>query len=493
MPNRRVLMVALDGLDISVLRDAFAAGRMPNLKAFVESSLESAVNSLGEQIEGSVWPTFATGMGPGIHGHHWFTQWIAEDAAFVPASDPRLSLEPFWGEALNAGRRVTLFDIAYALPIGHANERAYTGWGLQDEMAENAHPATFGKAIRKRHGRSHVRKDTQLVRTPHDRLRLARQLRMGSRQRGEVLQGLVEARDWDLLIFGFGEFHLGGHHLSAPMQLSPKVSSEAAMLAILEPLDRAWPAIVAAAGDDCDIALFAVHGMQHRVPYGEAAQRIVQAMEGKPPPGPARQDFVRRLRNLLPEGLHQAIWLRLPASVRIQRVAQAWLNRIDIHRDPVFVLEADCAVPLRLNMEGRERFGVVARDDGRALLAAVERESQRYRTEDGLQPFGDLILSEEVFNGPRVHRLPDGTLLFNPHVLRTRRLTRDDGFEVVLQNPESRNGVHTGRGFCFYRPAAGAPPQLLREEVDNLDFAPTILERLGVTPTAHYEGTPFLA
>lgn len=490
MSERRVLMVALDGLDVGLLKRAFESERLPNLRAFADANREFAVHSDGERLEGTVWPTFTTGTGPGTHGHHWFYQWVAEETRFVPASHPHFAVEPFWKEALLAGKRVIELDMPYTLTVGHPNERAYNGWGLQDEMAEFAHPRSFRKEILKHHGRSKVHKDTLLVRTPEDRLKLARQLRVGARQRASVLVDLVGRRDWDLLIFGFGEFHLGGHHLAIPMDLSPKVTNETAMYAILKPVDDAWPEIVAAAGDDCDIVVFALHGMQPRVSYSEGVYRMLQDMEGRPLPEPPKDDLLRRLRNLFPERLHQSIWLRLPANVRMQRMMNAWLSRMDVHHDRAFVFEGDCSVALRLNLEGRERYGVLRPEEGRPFLNAIFEEAKRYRTEEGKPAFVDLVVTADAYHGERLHRLPDATLIYNPEVVRTRRLTRDDGFEIQLYAPESRNGTHTGRGFAYYRPASGS--QVHRNEIDNMDFAPTVLQRLNVTPGTALEGSAFL-
>lgn len=488
MTERRVLMVALDGLDRSVLERAWAAGRLPNLKAFAETSHALSVRSDGERLEGTVWPTFATGTGPSVHGHHWFFQWIAEESAFVPYTDPRLHYTPFWKEAVEGGRRVMVFDLAYVLPVGHENERLYSGWGLQDEGEPQVHPRSFEREIRKRHGRSKVEKDTLLVRTPDDRLRLARRLRMAARQRGQVLLDLAARRDWDLMVFGCGEFHLGGHHLTVPMQLSPKVDNETAMFAILAEVDRVWPDVVRAAGEGCDVALFALHGMRPLYAYPEAVQGMLAEIHGKPPLAPPREDLLRRVRNLLPENVHRAIWLRLPASFRIGRVMQARLAHMDREHDRAFVLEGDCAVSLRVNLEGREGHGVAQSVE--AALAEVWAEASRYTTEAGEPPFIEILPLSSVFDGPRTVRLPDGVLIFNPDVVRTRELTRDDGHVIRLTAPESRNGTHTGQGFCFFRPADDARPK--RDAIDNLDFAPTLLERLGVTPADRLQGTPFL-
>lgn len=482
-------MVALDGLEITLLRRAFESGRLPNLRAFSEASQELSVVSDGERLEGTVWPTFATGTGPGTHGHHWFYQWVPEEGRFAGMEDPRFAIEPFWKEALEAGRRVICLDIPYLRPLGHANERTYNGWGLQDEMAQHAHPRSFGREIRRKHGRSKVEKDTLLVRTPDDRLKLARRLRSGARQRSAVLLDLVQRRDWELMLLGFGEFHLGGHHLALPMELTPKVTSESALVSILKPVDDAWPEIVKAAGEDCDIFLFAVHGMRPMSSYAESVQHILHHLEGRPPIEPPRSDALRFLRDLLPPGLHQAIWWRLPAAFRMQRMMQAWMARMDLAHDRVFVFEGDCAVALRLNVQGRERDGIVPPEEGQQILRSVFEEAMRYTTEDGKRPFEELAITGEVWSGARLDMLPDAMMTYNPEVLRARTFTRDDGFQFELQIPESRNGIHTGRGFAFYR--AGSPVELHRTEFENVDFAPTIMQLLDVEPGAHLEGQAF--
>jgi hypothetical protein len=300
----------------------------------------------------------------------------------------------------------------------------------------------------------------------------------------------VQRNDWDLLVFGYGEYHLGGHHLAMQMQLSPKVTSESAMCSMLKPVDDAWPDIVAAAGDECDIVLFALHGMRPRVSYGEAVQGILNDMDGRPVPEPTKPDLLRRARNLLPERLHQAIWLRLPVERRMQRMMDSWMSRMGLEDARAFVFEGDCSVALRLNVEGRERHGVLPADESRSFLHAILQEAKRYKTEDGHPAFVDLFVTADAYAGERLHRLPDAALIYHPDVVRTRRLTRDDGFEIALRGAESRNGAHTGRGFAYVR--AAGPMRVLRDEIETQDFAPTVLQRIGVTPGVELEGSAFL-
>jgi predicted AlkP superfamily phosphohydrolase/phosphomutase len=163
---------------------------------------------------------------------------------------------------------------------------------------------------------------------------------------------------------------------------------------------------------------------------------------------------------------------------------------MDVEHDKLFVLEGDCAVALRVNLQGREKLGVVPGGETQAALADLWAELGRYSTESGERPFVDMVLTSDAYSGARTDLLPDAMLLYNPNVVRTRELTRDDGHVVRLTNPESRNGIHTGQGFCFFRPADDVRPK--QDTVDNLDFAPTVLERLGVTPADRLQGTTFL-
>ena len=482
-------MVGLDAMEISVMRRAFAAGRLPNLAAFAAGSHAFDVASEAESLEGSVWPTFASGVNPGVHGHYWNMQWVPEEGRFVSASDERFSYEPFWGAALEQGRRVIAFDVPYVPPIGHDGERHYSGWGLQDEMRSLAHPRAFGREVRRRFGRSLVPKDTLRVHSAEDRLVLARRMRAATRQRARLVEELARDADWDFALFVFGETHLAGHHLALPMQLDERVTNETAMYAILQPLDEAWPRILAAA-DGCDVALFAVHGMAPRVAYWELFDEMVWILEGRPAPEAARNDLVRRFRDALPRSLQDELWLRLPERLRHARMDRMARARLD-PASRVFRFEGDCAAHLRVNLQGRERNGVVPPEELDSTVQDVWREVQRYRTDEGLPLFERLVVAKDTWHGDRVPYLPDGLIISNPAVVEARRAIRDDGLEVEDPSEKSRTGAHNGRGFCFYRSADGTEPT--RESIENVDFAPTILSRLGVAPPGHLEGTAAFA
>ena len=65
----RVLILALDGAEHSILTRWAAEGLLPNLQALIERS-STALLQNPPGISGATWPTLHTGIGPGRHGYY---------------------------------------------------------------------------------------------------------------------------------------------------------------------------------------------------------------------------------------------------------------------------------------------------------------------------------------------------------------------------------------------------------------------------------------
>lgn len=67
LPNR-LLIIGLDGATFDVLDPMMQAGRMPQLKALIDSGARGVLESTQPPITPAAWTTFLTGKGPGRHG-----------------------------------------------------------------------------------------------------------------------------------------------------------------------------------------------------------------------------------------------------------------------------------------------------------------------------------------------------------------------------------------------------------------------------------------
>lgn len=313
----------------------------------------------------------------------------------------------------------------------------------------------------------------------------------GARLRSRLLEDFAGRTDWDLCIATYSETHKAGHYLAAEGEdLGDGLTADEALRRIIEPLDEAFPRIVQAAGPGCDVYLFGLHGMDAQVDYANLGRALAAFAGGRPvATDPPARDLVRRIRDLMPADLQDRVWLALPPAVRNRRFGQTTTQGIS-QQDRIFTVANDSSFAVRINLRGRDADGVVDEAEARDLLARLEEASLASRTDGGMQAFVEMLRPQESHPGPRAHRLPDALVMPNPAVERVASIELPDGTVVPNFVAEARNGVHTGEGFAFVRPADGSSPA--RDGVDALDFAPTVLSRFGLAIRPELEGEPFL-
>ena len=484
-------MLALDALDRSLIDRLCTAGQLPNLADFRANGVSLGVESDGEVLHGSVWPTFASGTGPGSHGLYFWTQWLAEEQRHVRNSHAAFAFEPFWAAFPEQGKRATIIDLPYVPLIQGPGMRALLGWGIHDEVERASHPASFIREVERRVGRNPLSFDTLEPYSGPEKLKMARSLRDGVQMRGRLVAQLAAEDEWDLMLVNFGEFHKAGHYLAGPEQLSKKTSNQTATAAVVRALDQALPAILSAAGPRTDVFIFALHGMQEQSDFAPFGPQILDLLAGRTPLDPdANPDLLRRLRNRIPARLHREVWRRLPAKVRAARQGQLSMAGAD-RSEPIFNVAHDTSPGFRLNMRGRELRGELDVTSGAALLSELETLVLSFRVADGQQAFSEVIRPALRWPGARAGRLPDALAQPARTSGPTPTLARSEGLALGSIRVAARNGAHTGHGFCFVRP--GGPFATSRNAVDARDFAPSVLQLLGASAPGSLEGTSFVA
>ncbi|MBK9344620.1 MAG: alkaline phosphatase family protein [Dehalococcoidia bacterium] len=492
--DARVVVIALDAMELTVFEHLLEVGSLPNLARFAREAGRATVRSDGDTLHGSLWPTFATGANPGFHGMYFWTQWMEEEMGYARNSHPALTITPFWDALAESGVPLTIIDPPYVPLVRRPGVLQVNAWGTHDEIEPASWPAGYGTSFRKRFGKHPLEFDTVEPHGLKEKLAMVAGLGRGVDMRAQAIGTILrERRGSGFFLCAFGETHKAGHYLAAPQQLSGTATNVSAIGDILRPLDDAWPQIIDAAGPDAHIVLLALHGMVEQVDYsgGLGNQLLALALGKKPEAAVAAPDALRRLRDLMPDSVHRAIWRRLPGPLRAAR--QGALSSIggDLAHDPVFRIAHDGHLGLRMNLEGRERDGRFGPGEAEAALARLAGLAAECKAPDGQPAFESLLRIGERFAGPRAHRLPDALLLATPTVHRATTILGPGGRELANHDPEARNGIHTGRGFVFMRGASGSTASLARTEVDNRDFAPSLLSLYGVPSQRHHEGTVF--
>jgi predicted AlkP superfamily phosphohydrolase/phosphomutase len=488
----RVLMIGLDSLEASLLEQFMAEGRLPNLEAFCRSAERLEVRSKGNILHGATWPTFSTATNAGTHGVYFWVQWLAEEMRHVRNDHPAFAVTPWWAELAATGRRATVVDVPYIAPVELPGFRTYMGWGLHDEVVPVAYPTDFKERVDRIAGKSTLTADTMEPQSTRSKLKMVRDMRLSVDKRASILIDLEGDGAWELLIITFSEFHKAGHYLSAPAQLSPRLTNVDGMAEIAKAFDRRLPAILEAAGSDCEVLIFAVHGMRQQFDYSGFGEQLLAVQAGQEPIDPETQpDLIRRVRNLIPDPVHRFIWRNLPARVRANRQHQISTGRADLVHDRLFPVVHDGHPAVRANLKGRERDGFVSKEEADELLGELEALAAGFSTEDGVPAFPQMWRSEIEEPGPRSHRLPDAFLVSNPEIRQATVLRNERGIVLKSSRAEVRDGVHTASGFCYFRPSKDV--SVTRRKIDNTDFGPTVLRLLGITPSVEFDGTSFVA
>ena len=490
----RVVMIALDALQSEAFAQLMQAGRLPNLAKFAGGAERLDVRSDGETLHGSLWPTFASGTGPGTHGVYFWTQWLAEEMRYVRNSHEAFSFEPFWFPIARAGHQLTLLDVPYVPLARFPGSNQVAGWGTHDEVEPGAWPEGYGGEFRKRFGKHPLEFDTVEPQSNKDKLKMVREMRDGVGIRAKAFEQLLRERPAGFALCVFGETHKASHYLSSAQELAPGVTNVDAMAQILEPLDEAWPRIEAAAGPGANLVLFALHGTVEQIDFSATlgTQVLSIALGKEAAEGVTKPDMLRRVRNILPASLHRSIWRRVPARWRAAREGSRSGSISDVAHDALFRVAHDGNLGLRMNLRGRERDGIVSAKEGAAALAQLEALAGEFTVADGRPAFAGLWRSEQEAPGPRSHRLPDALLVSNPNVTATDTIARADGPTLHTDEPEARNGIHNGRGFSYFRPAAGDQIAFRSKSIDIREFAPAIQQIFGLEPSGDLEKASFL-
>ena len=101
-PATRVVLIGLDAGDLDFIRSHLA--ELPHLQGLFEGGVHG-LSSPAETVTSAVWPSFASGQGPGGHGIYYPMQWDAGRMQMRRVTEDWLYYEPFWYELARQGRR----------------------------------------------------------------------------------------------------------------------------------------------------------------------------------------------------------------------------------------------------------------------------------------------------------------------------------------------------------------------------------------------------
>ncbi|HOO17808.1 MAG TPA: alkaline phosphatase family protein [Phycisphaerae bacterium] len=143
----RLLIIGLDGATFYVLDPLMNAGRMPNLKRFIEQGTAGVLHSTQPPITPAAWTTFMTGKGPGQHGILDFEKYDVFQHQLTFNSTYQIEEKTIWELLSEKGLRVGSINVPMTFPPKPINGFMISGFETPSIDAEFTYPRELKQEI----------------------------------------------------------------------------------------------------------------------------------------------------------------------------------------------------------------------------------------------------------------------------------------------------------------------------------------------------------
>jgi predicted AlkP superfamily phosphohydrolase/phosphomutase len=500
----RLLVIGLDACDRELLEAWTAQGHLENLAKLRAEGAWTSLKTTAEVLHVSAWPSIYSGVPADRHGlYHAYVMLPGQQAPARPRPD--LCPVPFvWKLLDERGKRCIVMDAFLTCPLEGFGGIQIVDWGSWTHFWKpTILPASVEREMR-RFGPYPAEDHSSVGMTPPvDPVGSRGRLLKAVEAKTRVVEWLAQTQPWDFFLAVFGEGHAAGHYFwhyqdssytAYPQTADPQLRT--ALLDVYMALDRAIGTLLAYADDRTTVLVVSGDGMGPNHSGSHLLEELLRRMSLLNAPseaGPAGARPQKRGRNLLgtirglvPRDLRAAVSRHLlPRSVN-ERLSLHWKTAgIDWARTRAFLIENANEGFVRVNLRGREPFGVVGAgaeyDDLCSSVVAVAAALTNPAT--GRRAASAVHKTTDVFDGPCSSLLPDVIINWDPGALTTTDL--DAGAHGVLRGraPFEVSPFYTGN----HRPnafLAGIGPAVSKDAVPSdasiLSLAPTILAHFGI-------------
>lgn len=548
--KRPVIAIGLDAADSRLIEKWMSQGYLKNLSQLcsqgaygyltntVKYGDELRETSITERLWANVW-TGCTNNKTGYWGVEKFYPDTYEMSLDIKGAYDFKEYPPFYSLIDNC--RVTLFDLLSASLYDKVDGLQILGWGGHFPATDNcSNPPDLLPEIVQKYGEHPVfYKDAGFWWDKEYEKWVEKGIKDAIATRSAICRDLMKRQPWDLFLTTFGETHSAGHNFwylsqpDHPLYSHSRSDNDPAndpMLSCYEAADRAVGEILAEVPEDAYVFVYATHGIAanntdlfslvflpellYRFSFSGKAALAPGKMGVTPPPiitdatlpWPAEifktatkcnPTLMQRIVKKLVPSMFSRFWsepqLTDPSSLTGQSANLNWMPAMWYcsawPQMKAFALPAFSDGHIRINLEGRERDGIVKHSEYDALCDEITQFL--YRVRDART--GELIVDEVVRtrrspteNDPK---LPDYDLV----------VLWKDRISDVIDSPDcgrigpvvyDRTGGHyLSRGFLMAK-GPGIVPGSYLPEAQAVDIGPTIMKLMGAQIPSHFDGKP---
>jgi len=461
-------MIGIDSLNLRVAKEN--GDRMPVLAHLLASGELRMLASSARYASASVWPTFASGESPGIHGHYFPFQWDAATMSHRRTESGRwaadFAFEPFWYRLARAGVESVAIDALQVVPTDDVPCTEVFNWSCQSSGDACSEPPELIGEIRRRFGRRPIGPEVPVPKKRRRMRAIRSSLLEATRAKGEAIRWLAGSRPWRFLLAGMFEAHRAGHNLWPEATEFGSDAEPGGMLDVYAETDRQLGRIVDEIDDGATaIVVFSLSSMETNRAQNHFLPGILERLNplwlasrgGGARPGAKRRGAnpMGALRRSVPFELQYRAAELLGETIQDWVVDRSMIGGLDWATTPAFAVSSGGEGYVRLNLRGRERDGCLDPADAPAYVEWLTAELHEIRVPaTGEKLVREVVRLQEVYPGPRAHRLPDLAVQWTPATPATRVASPTIG-EVEARLETGRGGNHTPESFALF---AGAQP-----------------------------------
>lgn len=543
--SNSVVAIGLDAANPELMEKWINKGLLPNLAKLKEKGsfgkLESSINHHRAEV---AWPVFLSGCLSSKTGYWGPVEFDSEEYTFTDPGYEKGGYDfkeypPFYA-GLGKEFPVAVFDMPQTVLREDVSGAQVLGWGGHARMTpQQSLPEGLVSELIQKHGENPLLDTDSITEAKEgDFERFMSGVELGIKRKADIVKDLLERQKWSLMLTIFGEAHSAQHYLwhkSQPhtVNWSDKPPKNDPLLKTFQLMDAAIGEIVAAAGEDANIVVFSIHGTCSNT--GDLGANVFLPemlyrwnFPGKYAIGPGE---ISNLPMPKPRMATESSWFaevwqlryepnkvkflarhRVPFQLyhklRLERLTGKESETALDYKPPLFWLPASWysshwksmkafALPsysdgyIRINVEGRDKHGVVKPEDYDAVCDEVIEMLLEVR--DGRK--GERLITDVVrtrkspFDSNRQSSDADIVVIFDE---------RDCPADVVIHPtlgqigpvPFNRSGGHYSAGFML---ASGPDvPQGGGIHGDVIGVGPTILSMMGAPVPEHMDGKPLV-
>jgi predicted AlkP superfamily phosphohydrolase/phosphomutase len=191
-PQRRVVVIGIDGTPHSFLKKHVEAGDFPHLQRILQGGELQRMNSVQPCISSVAWSTFMTGTNPGKHRIFGFVDRKPNPFQIFLPNSSHMGAETLWDIFSKEGKRVAVINVPVTSPPREVNGLLIGGF-LSVDVLKCAYPAELGAQLKEWDYR--IDADANLGRTNKEAF--FEDLFVTLEHRLETARRLFEREPWD--------------------------------------------------------------------------------------------------------------------------------------------------------------------------------------------------------------------------------------------------------------------------------------------------------